>query len=412
MPDALSSQFARRMAPLAVGFGLFIAIAPPLAWAGLAWQRLHAQATFAADHIAFSVGQDAMRSPLYWRYRLPKSVDGALERGMLEQVREVRLLGCDNEVLHAHQVAAGGPPTLKISARAAIRAHGEVIGYGETSMNDAGLWGGLGWVSLVSSMLGALLGALLYLFPVRVVRRQARTLASKNDELIAAQDALHAANAALTTQVEQAVGELREVSARLVAVQDEERARIARELHDGISQMLAAIQLELGRAEARPEAMESARRLCRDTLTELRRTIHDLRPQVLDNAALPDVLRELCERFEERAGVATFFRHEGQAACPTAIAASALRVAQEALHNVQRHAQAEEVGVVLKIDAQQLTLTVRDDGTGFDAARQPTGHGLDNMRTRARLLGGACVITSAPGEGCVVRLVLPLVEPA
>ena len=92
MPDQLSTQFARRMAPLALAFALFLATAPPLVWAGLAWQRLHTQATFAAEHIAFTVGQEAMRTPVYWRYRLAKSVDGALERGMLQEVHSVAIL--------------------------------------------------------------------------------------------------------------------------------------------------------------------------------------------------------------------------------------------------------------------------------------------------------------------------------
>lgn len=408
MPDQLSAQFARRMAPLALAFALFLATAPPLVWAGLAWQRLHTQATFAAEHIAFTVGQEAMRTPVYWRYRLAKSVDGALERGVLQEVHSVAILGCHDDDLHSQRLGPDAAPWPAIRARAPIRAHGEIIGYGEVMMADDALWRGLGLVALIAALLGALLGALLYLFPVRVVRRQATSLEVKNQQLLGAQQALEAANAGLRVRVEEAVGELREVSARLVAVQDEERARIARELHDGISQMLAAIQLELGRADARPETLEGARKLCRDTLSELRRTIHDLKPQVLEAEALPGVLRELCERFEERTGVATFFRHEGAPDCPPAQAASALRVAQEALHNVQRHAGAEEVGVALKIDGASLTLTVRDDGRGLGPHSGPAGHGLDNMRTRARLLGGSCDIISAPGEGCTVRLVLPL----
>jgi signal transduction histidine kinase len=412
MPDRFSAQFARRMIPLSLFFGLFLAIAPPLAWGGLVWQRLHTQATISADHIAFSVGQEAMRAPTYWRYRLAKSVDGALERGMLEQVREVQITDCHGASLHTQQVAIGAPPRLLITARSPIHAHGEVIGYGEIVMADEALWVGLGWVCLIAALLGAAMAALLYLFPVRVVRAQSERLESKAAELLDAQQALQAANASLRARVEEAVDELRDVSARLVAVQDEERARMARELHDGISQMIAAIQLELGRADARPETLESARKLCRDTLTELRRTIHDLRPQVLEQEALPGVLRELCERFEERTGVATFFRHEGPTACPPAQAASALRVAQEALHNVLRHAGAEEVGVALRIDAAQLVLTVRDDGRGIDPAHDPAGHGLANMHTRARLLGGSCEIISEAGQGCTVRLTLPLSSPA
>lgn len=218
--------------------------------------------------------------------------------------------------------------------------------------------------------------------------------------------------------------------AREVAVV-EERNRLAREVHDTLAQGLTAIALQLETAERLlPPGAEAirivadAREQAHRSLDEARRAVWGLTARPLDGASLPEALQGEVERFERRTGVAARLTHDAEVEPLTDEQATALlRVAQEALHNVEKHAQATRVRVELLLDRASglLTLLVADDGRGFDRRTLPGpdgGFGMSGMRERMRLVGGEVEVESAVGWGTRVQARLhvdltPLVsEPA
>lgn len=205
------------------------------------------------------------------------------------------------------------------------------------------------------------------------------------------------------------------VQARESGAQDE-RQRLAGEIHDTLAQGLAGIitQLQLAErsASARGEPDEHvtrALRLARSSLTEARRSVRALAPQELGQAHLPDALRTLAERWSRDQGVGTQVEITGtREPLSPAIEVSLFRVAQESLTNVAKHADASRVGVTLSYTGTEVLLDVRDDGRGF-ADGVGTGFGLTSMRQRIRGVGGQVVVQSAPGEGTSVSARVPAI---
>jgi NarL family two-component system sensor histidine kinase YdfH len=201
-----------------------------------------------------------------------------------------------------------------------------------------------------------------------------------------------------------------------------ERQRMARELHDTLAQGLAGLilQLEAARShidQGRPgragEIVDQAMARARATLHEARQAIGDLRaPQeAVDDLGL--AIRREAERFSRATGIPCVVEIALSAALPQRANEHAVRVVAEALSNVAQHAQAGQVWVSAVQGAGGVEIAVRDDGVGFDAspAGAPAGHyGLVGMRERARLAGGALEVASAPGQGTVVRLRLPIAD--
>lgn len=200
---------------------------------------------------------------------------------------------------------------------------------------------------------------------------------------------------------------------RLAAGQ-EERHRLARDLHDSIKQHVFAIQTSAATVQvAAPEAaaaLEQVRQSARDTMTELETMLDQLRAEALGVAGLTAALRKLCESTALRTGVAVDFNAGNlprEEQMQPGAADALLRIAQEALSNVARHARAKAVAVRLSANGGQVMLSVSDDGAGFQAT-QANGMGLGNMRARAAELGGSTEIESAPEQGTKVRASLPL----
>ncbi len=213
---------------------------------------------------------------------------------------------------------------------------------------------------------------------------------------------------------------LYEESGRLAAV--EERNRLAREIHDTIAQSLAGLVIHLeaaGRTLARePEraaaSLSAAKEMARAALAEARRSVWNLRPVALDECGLAKALAEEAQRvFPGDSGVRTEVVVTGEAAeLAPDVAANLLRIAQEALHNVCSHAQADDVQVVLAYTPERVRLTVTDDGRGMqtpaDQLATGSGFGLISMRERARGIGGELRLLSVPGVGTSVDVVVPL----
>jgi two-component system NarL family sensor kinase len=199
-----------------------------------------------------------------------------------------------------------------------------------------------------------------------------------------------------------------ERSARLGAT--EERNRLAREIHDTITQGLTATLLQLESAEAllegedRDRAARTVRRalsLTRSNLEEARRSVQDLRAAPLEGRSLPEALEMLVREWETREGAEAELEVVGGARpLPPRVEVCLYRVCQEALGNVARHARAHNVSVRLEATPERALLAVEDDGRGFDPGRVPEGrYGLAGMEERARFVGGTFELRSRPGAG-------------
>jgi signal transduction histidine kinase len=202
---------------------------------------------------------------------------------------------------------------------------------------------------------------------------------------------------------------------------EEDRRRVGRELHDETGQVLTAalFQLDLCLADLTPQDQRVAERLrgLRETLLtasrDLRHLAHSLCPPMLDELGLLPTLTWLVRQFQEQHQIAVSLRAPDTAALPRAVAVALFRIVQESLTNVAKHARARSVRVELRIRADTVTCRIVDDGQGFDVGAQPmTSLGLIGMRERARQIGGDVTITSWPGRGTSVQVVVPLVEDA
>ncbi|WP_292931996.1 cache domain-containing protein [Noviherbaspirillum sp.] len=204
---------------------------------------------------------------------------------------------------------------------------------------------------------------------------------------------------------------LRALAQRVVRSQEEERARLSRDLHDGISQWLVSIklQVESGIAKlianaAQPELARSsfdrAAGQLNDVLGEVRRISHDLRPALLDDLGLAAALDHLVQEFSEHTAITTRFSSDGSVDGLSDVANTVLfRIAQEALTNIKRHASAKNVNVRLIGNKSNVALIISDDGIGFDVAgvaqHPKRGIGLRNMHERVDAVGGSLNLASS-----------------
>jgi signal transduction histidine kinase len=210
---------------------------------------------------------------------------------------------------------------------------------------------------------------------------------------------------------------------RAITAQEEERARLSRELHDDIGQSLTAVQLSLERLARRPpadqtesrERLEGARKLTEQALGDLRHLIAALRPGVLDQLGLMSALHWVADHSLRSLGVAVTIEAKTlQNRLPGEIEIILFRIAQEAMSNVARHSQAGRLHIHLAQHNGEVSMTISDDGRGFDLASVTAvpdpmrGLGLAGMQERASLAGGEVNITSARGQGTTVQVTVPV----
>lgn len=211
--------------------------------------------------------------------------------------------------------------------------------------------------------------------------------------------------------------ELRAVSAGIINAQEEERRRISRELHDDTAQSLTSLLLyakALEQGDAPPavrEALAELREEVARSLEGVRRLARELRPSALDDLGLVAALEGYTQEFARRTGLVVQFEPAfGGDRLPPQAELVLYRIAQEALTNAAKHARAQRVDLALVREPGAVSLTIRDDGQGFDAARVSSagrGLGLISMRERAELAGGGLVIASAPRRGTTVVARIP-----
>ncbi len=231
-------------------------------------------------------------------------------------------------------------------------------------------------------------------------------------------------HARLWTELEAKERVRAELLAKALRAQEEERKRIARELHDQIGQSLNALVFGIKTAEAilqadvdrASEVLGRLKGAAADTVRELQTTVYDLRPSVLDDLGLGPALRWFAESRVQASGVAvTLELPEPERRLPSEVETALFRIAQEALTNVVKHADARHVNVALSVEVERATLEIADDGVGFVATQvfapdddSGRGLGLLGMRERAELLGGRWEAESCVGEGTRVRVEIPI----
>ncbi|MES2950750.1 MAG: cache domain-containing protein [Pseudomonadota bacterium] len=276
----------------------------------------------------------------------------------------------------------------------------------------------LGYVEMVPQW-EWMVGTGLYLDHLRTTEKQIKTLtaqavAKTRDQilLIALVAVLWVAAGgfALNWYEQRAAdAKLRAMAHKVVLSQEAERARVARELHDGISQCLvslkfvfesALVHLERGNGDASTTLRNGLHQM-RDVMRDVRRISHDLRPTILDDVGLGGAIAQTAREFGERSGITIHTRVEDFPPLRDTAATALFRFAQEALGNIERHAGAQQAWVTLRHSGKDLELVVRDDGRGFDVQatlRQVRdGLGLTHMRERIETLGGRFELQSSPG---------------
>jgi PAS domain S-box-containing protein len=213
--------------------------------------------------------------------------------------------------------------------------------------------------------------------------------------------------------------DLRALAGRLFRVQEEERKRIARELHDDLSQSVALLAFDTSNLALSPprEAEDLKKALCKlqsriaDLSADIRQIAHQLHPSILEDLGLGAALRELCEEFSARETTPIVFEQQApQDVLPMEIASCLYRVAQEALHNIQKHARASHIWLTISGDAERVHLCIRDDGVGFasESGASSQGLGIISMKERVRLVQGEFSIHSQPGQGTRLSASVPL----
>jgi signal transduction histidine kinase len=225
-------------------------------------------------------------------------------------------------------------------------------------------------------------------------------------------------NSQLAQAVNQRTAELSDLSHYLQQVQDEEKAKIAREIHDDLGGTLAAAKIDLQLIFDKLAGRDPQRtRLVRimaaidDSIQVKRRIIEDLRPTLLDNLGIGAALKWQCSQFAKRWGTPCRVElHDENLRMSPGYSITFYRVVQESLTNISKYAKANNVTVSLQKDGDQWILRIADDGVGFDVAKRhnPTAHGLLSMRERARALGGDFSIQGHAGRGTVVEIRVPI----
>jgi two-component system, chemotaxis family, CheB/CheR fusion protein len=221
------------------------------------------------------------------------------------------------------------------------------------------------------------------------------------------------------TALRRSRGELRALTASLLTAQEEERRRVSRELHDDLSQQVAMLEFDVERLEQRlPASIDDLRTQLREIRArvgslsnDLRRIAYELHPSVLDHLGLAVALRSFSGEFSRREQMlVTFTCRRLPETVPQAVASCLYRVAQEAFRNIGKHAGKSPVKLSLVCKGQQLQMTVRDNGAGFDpaSARGNGGLGIVSMHERVRLVHGSFTIQSSPGNGTLLTVKVPL----
>lgn len=263
--------------------------------------------------------------------------------------------------------------------------------------------------------------------PVMFIYQRRRTellLKEVNERLEQGVEARTADLAASRLALERSEEQLHTLTGRILTAQEEERRRIAQDLHDDVNQRLALLMLDLQAvdrqiASAPAEAQEGVRNALKgleELSDDVRFMAYRFHPSILDDLGLKAALQRLLDDFSSRTGVKALFVHQPlDHQLDKTTSTAVYRVIQESLSNIARHAKATRVEVEVTVEDEGLVVVVRDDGRGFDQRaidRAEGGLGLLNMRERLLAVQGSCEVESNPGRGTTVSMYVPLVRVA
>lgn len=223
-------------------------------------------------------------------------------------------------------------------------------------------------------------------------------------------------------QLQQNQEDLRALAGQLLTAQEEDRRRISRDLHDDVNQRLAMLTIDLRQMEKTPftdpDHQRTEIRRVSERLTavsdDVRRMAYRFHPSILDDLGLVKAVRRLVDDFSAQTGIkSTYAYNDPVASLPGEFTICLFRVVQESLSNIARHAGASHVEVELMCEEEKVDLFIFDNGVGFDVKQSstPGGHlGLLSMKERVRMAKGALEVTSTPGHGTRIRVVIPLAQ--
>ena len=267
-------------------------------------------------------------------------------------------------------------------------------------------WWATWWFRGLALLLIASCATGVYAWRVSSLERRRRALEAEIAERKIVENALRASNR-----------RIEDLAGRLITAQEEERARLARELHDDITQQIASLSISLTSLKRRLPSDLTERHVEVDGLQQkatalseaVRHLSHGLHPTVLKHFGLVVALKGVCAEFGSLKTIEVVFHADDRLTdIPEAVALCLYRVAQEALHNAARHAHAHRVEVSLAVVEKELELRIADDGRGFDRAEQRRGLGLSSIDERVRLVAGRMEIRSEKGRGTELRVRAPL----
>lgn len=412
-PAPLAPPFARRMAPLALVAGVIFGAVVPAVYQTFALRARSAEARVWAQDAAATLERQARLRPALWPYDVPALLAAT------DVVVRSPVFGRVRVDARRERVFESGPAHRpdEVSGWAPVLATGRVAGRVEVRLDASGIRASAKLLWAAALLGGVLLALALYFVPVVTVRRGDARDAELWSALENANATLEARVAERTAELSAREAELSALGARLVQVQEEERARISRDLHDELGQTLTGLRLRLttlssvlGEAHPGNVHLDAALGAVDEGVEQVRHLAHRMRPAALDGLGLSAALRGHAEQWAANAGV-RLVEALDDAEPPPEHAEVFFRVAQEALTNIARHAGARTVTLTLGPFDDGWRLVVEDDGRGLPppAPARRRGLGLVGARERVEQAGGYLDLEPATPSG--VRVVAWLPEP-
>ncbi len=427
---SLSASLARKLQPLVFALALAISLSAPIAYFVLQYQLLHQQSQSFSQRLVSFVQREAQRYPVMWSYNARKLLQHLKRYHAPEQLECI-------EIWNQHRKIVGRCNSPRRSRSRSLWTSTPIVlgqqsvGYVWVGMKTASLRRNTLHLLFLFTAFGLILAWALYTLSLQTTRTAESQLLDALKQLIQAQIELSKLNQNLEDKVQQRTSELngayqqlqhkesrlRELTDKVLALQDEERRAIARELHDSVGQSLTAIRLQLQLLSQQTLPPTQSAELAQQTLAmtdhtinEVRRAVNRLGPTVVQELGLPSALKRLCHSLptETTIDLTVLWPESDEERPPLRMENVLYRIAQEAIHNITKHADAQDVSVTLTHDQDVVTLRVEDNGKGFD--NKPTvieGHGLRSIRERCELLNGTLTVQTHPGQGTMLQVDLP-----